>query len=63
MPLEQRALAITEAAYGPDHPSVAIRLGNLASSFRDLGWPGEAVPLEQRALAITEAAYGPDHPS
>jgi len=61
--LAGRALAITEAAYGPEHPTVAIRLGNLAASFRDLGRPGEAVPLEQRALAITEAAHGPEHPT
>ncbi|MEV6868533.1 tetratricopeptide repeat protein, partial [Streptosporangium subroseum] len=47
------------AAYGPDHPTVATLLSNLAFNFRDLGRPGEAVPLEQRALAITEAAHGP----
>ena len=28
---QQRALAINEAAYGPDHPQVAITLGNLRS--------------------------------
>ncbi|MGS2641800.1 FxSxx-COOH system tetratricopeptide repeat protein [Streptosporangium sp. LJ11] len=60
--LAQRALAIAEAAYGPDHPIVATLLGNLAVNFRALGQPGEAVLLEQRALAIAEAAYGPDHP-
>ena len=58
--LANRALAIAEAAYGSDHPDVAISLGNLAASFRALGRPGEAVPLFERALAITEAAYGPD---
>ncbi|QSB15180.1 tetratricopeptide repeat protein [Natronosporangium hydrolyticum] len=57
-----QALAITEAAYGSEHPDVATVLGNLASSYSDLGRPGEAVPLKQRALAITEAAYGPEHP-
>jgi tetratricopeptide (TPR) repeat protein len=61
-PLAERALAITEAAYGPDHPDVAIRLNNLALIWRDLGEPGTARPLADRALAITEAAYGPDHP-
>ncbi|MFI6452497.1 FxSxx-COOH system tetratricopeptide repeat protein [Streptosporangium amethystogenes] len=60
--LASQALAITEAAYGPDDPDVATALGNLATSFCDLGQPGEAVPLFERALAITEAAYGPDHP-
>ncbi|MEU7739081.1 tetratricopeptide repeat protein [Nonomuraea sp. NPDC049158] len=61
--LSSRTLAIIEAALGPDHPSVAVCLGNLASSLSDLGRPGEAVPLEERALAITEAALGRDHPS
>ncbi|WP_157845221.1 tetratricopeptide repeat protein [Pseudofrankia saprophytica] len=62
LPLFQRALAIGEAAYGPDHPVVATRLNNLASVLQDLGRVGEAVPLFQRALAIDEAVYGPDHP-
>ncbi|MEV4993316.1 tetratricopeptide repeat protein [Streptomyces niveus] len=63
LPLEQRALMITEAALGPDHPSTAIRLGNLAGTLSDLGRRAEALPLEERALVITEAALGPDHPS
>ncbi len=61
-PLAERALAIDEAAYGPDHPTVAIRLSNLALILQDLGQLAEARPLAERALAITEAAYGPDHP-
>ncbi|MGW4662240.1 tetratricopeptide repeat protein [Streptosporangium sandarakinum] len=60
--LAKRALTIAKAAHGPNHPTVASSLGNLANSLRDLGRPGEAVPLEQRALVIAEAAYGPDHP-
>ena len=62
-PLAERALAIDEAAYGPDHPAVAIRLSNLALILKDLGQLAEARPLAERALAITEAAYGPDHPT
>jgi tetratricopeptide (TPR) repeat protein len=62
-PLAERALAITEAAYGPDHPEVATRLSNLAVILRDLGQPAGARPLAERALAIDEAAYGPDHPT
>ena len=61
-PLAERALAIGEAAYGPDHPAVAIRLNNLALILKDLGQPAQARPLAERALAIDEAAYGPDHP-
>ncbi|GHJ49018.1 hypothetical protein Cs7R123_63600 [Catellatospora sp. TT07R-123] len=62
-PLLRRALSLTEATHGPDHPRVAIRLNNLAKAMRDLKRPGEAVPLAHRALAINEAIHGPDHPS
>jgi tetratricopeptide (TPR) repeat protein len=61
-PLLERALAIDEAAYGPDHPDVTAALNNFALVLRDLGEPGAARPLQERALAIDEAAYGPDHP-
>jgi tetratricopeptide (TPR) repeat protein len=61
-PLFERALRITEATYGPDHPTVATRLNNLAGALRDLGKPDQAQPLFERALRITEATYGPDHP-
>ena len=60
--LLERALAIDEAAYGPDHPQVATDLNNLAQILRDLGQPEAARPLQERALAIDEAAYGPGHP-
>jgi hypothetical protein len=45
-PLAERALRIGEAAYGPDHPTVATRLGNLAAVLEDLGEPaaGRAGP-------------------
>ena len=60
--LLERALAITKAAHGPDHPTVATALNNLAMVLRDLGQPGQAQPLLERALAIDESAYGPGHP-
>ncbi|HYZ54865.1 MAG TPA: tetratricopeptide repeat protein [Streptosporangiaceae bacterium] len=62
-PLLERALAITEAAHGPDHPTVATALNNLASILQDLGQPHDAQPLLERALAIDEAAHGPSHPT
>jgi len=61
-PLLERALTITEAAHGPEHPDVATSLGNLALALRDLGEPAAARPLLERALTITEAANGPEHP-
>ncbi len=59
--LFERALAIDEAAYGPDHTAVATRLNNLASVLRDQGDLAGARSRFERALAIDEAAYGPDH--
>jgi hypothetical protein len=59
----ERVLAITEAAYGPDHPYVGIQLSNLGTVLQRLGQLHEAKAALERALAITEAAYGPDHPS
>jgi len=60
-PLIRRALAIDEAAYGPNHPNVAIRLNNLAQLLQDTDRLEEAEPLMRRVLAIDEAAYGPNH--
>ncbi len=62
-PLFRRALAIREAALGPDHPDTALSLNNLAELLRAQGRSGEAEPLFRQALAIREAALGPDHPN
>ncbi|MEA2589379.1 MAG: hypothetical protein QOH66_2306 [Actinomycetota bacterium] len=58
----ERALRIKEAAYGRDHPQVAITLTNLGIARRELGETAAAVELYERALRINEAAYGRDHP-
>ena len=58
----EHALAIEEAADGPDHPHVAMILTHLGAAQRQLGELSAARATLQRALAITEAAYGPDHP-
>jgi len=58
----KRALAIDEAAYGPDHPDVAIDVNNLGLVLQALGDMDGAKKMNERALAIDEAAYGPDHP-
>ena len=60
--LQERALTIIEATYGPDHPDVAAALNNLALILQDLGDPAAARPLLERALTIAETTYGPDHP-
>jgi tetratricopeptide (TPR) repeat protein len=58
----RRALTINEASLGPDHPTVAIRLNNLAQLLKDTNRLDEAEPLMRRALKIDEASFGPDHP-
>jgi tetratricopeptide (TPR) repeat protein len=58
-----RALAIGEAALGPDHPHVDIYRNNLGSVLQDLGDLAGARMQYERALAIGEAALGPDHPT
>ena len=61
-PLYQRALAIREKVLGPDHPSVATSLDNLALLYKSQGRYETAEPLYKRALAVFEKALGPDHP-
>ena len=58
----ERALAIFEAAHGPDHREVAITLTNLGTIQRRLGELAAGRITMERALAIKEAAFGPDHP-
>ncbi len=48
---------------GPDHPSVAVTLHNLAGLYRNQGRYEDATPLFLRSLAISEEKLGPDHPT
>jgi len=59
----ERALAIGESIYGPDHPQVAIYVNNLGGVLQDLGDMEGAKKMYERALAINESAYGPNHPT
>jgi hypothetical protein len=64
-PLMRRALAITEASLGTDHPTVATRLNNLAQLLHATNRLGEAEPLMRRALAMAftfEREHGREHP-
>jgi tetratricopeptide (TPR) repeat protein len=60
--LFERALAILEARFGPDHPSVAATLNNLGNVLRGLGELRAARTHYQRALTTFEARLGPHHP-
>jgi len=61
--LLERALAIDEASFGPDHRRVANRVNNLALVLKELGDFAQARKLCERALAIDEASFGSDHPN
>ncbi len=53
-PNYERALAIAEKAFGPDHPQVAIRVNNLGTVLKDQGDLEGARKNFERALAIDE---------
>jgi tetratricopeptide (TPR) repeat protein len=59
----RRALAIEEHSFGPEHPRVAVELGNLAQLLQHTDRQAEAEPLMRRALAIAEKSFGPEHPA
>ena len=54
--------SVYEQALGPEHPSVATSLNNLALLYHTQGQYAQAKPLYARALAIDEKALGPEHP-
>ena len=59
----KKALKVAEEIVGPDHPSVATSLNNLALLYFNQGQYAASEPLYKRALSIDEKALGPDHPS
>jgi CHAT domain-containing protein/Tfp pilus assembly protein PilF len=60
--LFERALAIREKVLGPEHPSTATSLNNLASTYKKMHDYAKARELHERALAIREKVLGPEHP-
>ena len=61
--LYERALKIDEAAFGPDHPTVAIDVNNLAGVLKDLGDLAGAKKLYERALKILKKFLPEGHPN
>lgn len=62
-PFVERALAIREELFGPEHSDTAASLINLGYLLRAQGDVAGARPHYERALAIHEKASGPDHPN
>ena len=62
-PLLERALAIREAAFGPDHLLVAAALDSLAGLLMTLRDDAGAKALLERAQRTREATFGAGHPA
>jgi len=58
----EQAIAIQEAALGPEHPGLARSLNNLATIDASAGDYEQAKQLHERALALWQEALGPEHP-
>ena len=61
--IQEKLLAWMEQHVGPDHPTTATSLNNLAALYVNQGVYTKAEPLYRRALAIKEKALGHDHVS
>lgn len=59
----ERAIRIDEPAYGPDHPSVAIRVNNLGTVLEDQGDLDGAKKCYERAFATFRKFLGDGHPN
>src|SRR5262249_58557046 len=60
--LSRRSLAIREARFAADNPSIAIALDNLGAVLQQGGRFAEAEPLARRSLTIRERSLGGSHP-
>eukprot|EP00752_Nemacystus_decipiens_P018671 g16739.t2 len=60
-PLYERCQAIQEKALGPEHPSLAVTLGNRAGLLKSQERYSEAIPFLERALSIRKASLGENH--
>ena len=62
VPFAEKAVRLNKQEIGPDHPTTATLLNDLANLYHAQGRYAEAEPLYQRAVAIREKSLGPDHP-
>ncbi|MBW2172566.1 MAG: tetratricopeptide repeat protein [Deltaproteobacteria bacterium] len=58
----KHALQVAEKNDGPDHPNVALSLGNLAELYEAQKEYAKAEPLFKQSLEILEKAFGQDSP-
>lgn len=60
-PLAKDLVYLSEQAFGPDHPAVAMSLSIQARLLQAIGDYSKAQPLYERALRIQERALGKEH--
>jgi len=58
----KRALQVAQQNDGPDHPNVALSLGNLAELYEAQREYAKAEQLYKQSLEIMEKAFGKDNP-
>ncbi len=58
----KQALQVAQQSDGPDHPNVALSLGNLAELYEAQKEYAKAEPLYKRSLEIMEKEFGQDDP-
>ena len=58
----KRALQVAQQNDGPDHPNVALSLGNLAELYEAQKEYAKAEQLYKQSLEILEKAFGQDDP-
>jgi tetratricopeptide (TPR) repeat protein len=59
----ERALALGEAADGPEHPDTLTSRNNLASAYQAAGRVTDAIPLFEATLTDRERILGLEHPN
>ena len=47
-----QALALSRRILPPDHPDIALRMGNLASAYGNLGRHAEALVLKEKVSGL-----------
>ncbi len=61
LPMARQLTTLAEEEFGPEHPTVAIYLDNLAVLYHAVGETKKSEVLFQRAWTIQENTLGPDH--
>jgi CHAT domain-containing protein len=60
--LQLRSLETLKEVLGPEHPWIALALGNMAETYRRLARHDNALRLQIQSLEIAERALGAEHP-